>query len=197
MAKKKRKKTSTLSMSRAERKALREKEARRTRIQLLALGAVSVAVLTMVVFLAVRGQANLPGERVNNLGNQHISAEAAASAVYNSKPPTSGPHFGQIAPWGVHTEPIPDALQIHNLEDGGVGIWYNCPDGCPELVDQLTGIVDEMGEERLLLAPYPDMDATIALTAWNRIDKMEKFDRERIIEFIKAYRGRDHHVGGG
>ena len=190
---KKRKKKSTLTMSRAERKALREKEARRTRYQLIALGAVSVAVLAMVVFLAIRGQANLPGEKVNNLGNRHISTEAADSVTYNSKPPTSGPHFGQIARWGVYTEPIPDALQIHNLEDGGVGIWYDCPDGCPELVDQLEGIVNEMGEERLVMAPYPDMETTIVLTAWNRIEKMEEFDRERIIEFIEAYRGKDRH----
>jgi len=190
---KKRKKTSTLNVSRAERKALRQKDARRSRLQLVALGAVSVAVLILVVFLTVRSQSNLPGEKVNNLGNNHIPAEVGDNATYNSKPPTSGAHFGQLARWGVYTEPIPDGLQIHNLEDGGVGIWYDCPDGCPELVDQLEGIVNEMGEERLLLAPYPDMDATIALTAWNRIDKMEKFDRERIIEFIKAYRGRDHH----
>ncbi len=197
MAKKKRKKTSTLNMSRAERKALREQEARRTRLQLIALGAVSVAVLVFVVFLAVRGQAGLPGDKVNNLGNRHIPTEEANNVSYNSRPPTSGSHFGQLARWGVYKEPVADGLQIHNLEDGGVGIWYNCPDGCPELVDQLTGIVDEMGEERLLMAPYPGLETKIALTAWNRIDKMEEFDRERIIEFIKAYRGKDHHGVGG
>jgi len=192
MAKKKKKKSNP-NLSRAERKTQREQDARRTRLQFIALGAVSVAVLVGVVFLALRGQANLPGEKINNLGNRHIAAEEGDNVTYNSKPPTSGLHFGQLAGWGVYDEPIPDGLQIHNLEDGGVGIWYDCPDGCPELVEQLEGIVEEMGEERLLMAPYPDMDAIIAITAWNRIDKMDEFDQERIIEFIKAYRGKDHH----
>ena len=53
---------------------------------------------------------------------------------YNSEPPTSGPHLPYIAPWGIHTRPIPNELQVHNLEDGGVMVQYNCE--CPELVGE-------------------------------------------------------------
>jgi hypothetical protein len=114
--------------------------------------------------------------------------------AYNSTPPTSGPHLNAIAAWGIHTEPIPNELQIHNLEDGGVMVQYDCPEGCEELVAQLGEIVGRY-DEQVILAPYPGLDATIALTAWGRIDKFDAFDRERVEGFIDAYRGIDHHQG--
>ena len=112
--------------------------------------------------------------------------------VYNSTPPTSGPHLGSLAQWGVYEEPVPNELQVHNLEDGGVMVQYDCPDGCPELVDQLAEIVEEY-DEGVILAPYPGMDSRIALTAWQRIDQFDEFDEERVQRFIRAYAGDDHH----
>jgi hypothetical protein len=97
-----------------------------------------------------------------------------------------------IAPWGVHTEPVPRELQVHNLEDGGVVIQYNCPSGCEDLVARLRAIANRY-EDQVLLAPYPGMPHRIALTAWTRIDAFDQFDEARIVRFIKAFRGIDHH----
>jgi hypothetical protein len=49
--------------------------------------------------------------------------------------------------------------------------------------------------DRVIPAPYPDIDTLIALTAWGRIDKLDAFDEARIDRFIKAYKGLDHHRG--
>jgi hypothetical protein len=38
------------------------------------------------------------------------------------------------------------------------------------------------------------MDNKIALTAWERIDTMDKLDEDRILKFIEAYEGIDHHA---
>ncbi len=151
-------------------------------------GIVLILVLVLVLVAAFRPR---PGQAVSDLGNQHI--ESPQRAGYNSQPPTSGPHYESIARWGVHDEPIPDELQVHNLEDGGVLIQYNCPDGCPELVEELARVVRRYSRQ-VILAPYPEMEARIALTAWGRIDAFEEFDEKRIIRFIRAYRGLDHHV---
>jgi hypothetical protein len=70
-------------------------------------------------------------------------------------------------------------------------IQYNCPDGCPELVEKLSAITRRY--ERLLLAPYSGMDKRIALTAWRRLDTFDEFDEQRIIRFINAHIGIDHH----
>jgi hypothetical protein len=45
----------------------------------------------------------------------------------------------------------------------------------------------------VVLAPYPELDRCIAMTAWTRIDKMDDLDDRRVVRFIEAYRGIDHH----
>ena len=72
------------------------------------------------------------GETHIDLGQSHAS--------YNSVPATSGWHYAQpLAPvrWGLHDEVVLDEYRLHNLEHGGVGVHYDCPEGCPELVAQL------------------------------------------------------------
>lgn len=133
----------------------------------------------------------MPGQAMPILGNQHIPSINTPHTPYNSDPPTSGPHLTQVARWGIHNEPIPKELQVHNLEDGGVCVQYNCKD-CGELVRKLAQIVSRYSHT--VLAPYPGMDSRIALTAWGRIDKFNEFDEKRIVKFIEAYVGKDHHA---
>lgn len=135
--------------------------------------------------------ADLPGTFVASQGNAHIQLATDPHPPYSSDPPTSGSHLPYLAPWGIHTRPIPRELQVHNLEDGGVLIQYNCE--CPELVEKLAAVVRRY-EHGVILAPYPEMKSRIALTAWTRLDTMEEFDEARVVRFISAYRGVDHHV---
>src|SRR5213078_2422214 len=153
---------------------------------------VSIVVLMAIVvgYFAYRAQANLPRAQMPDQGNLHIPSVDSPHVPYNSDPPTSGPHLPYIAPWGVHTRPIPEPLQVHNLEDGGVLVQYNCD--CPELVEKLRAIVRRY-DRHVILAPYPTMKSRIALTAWTRIDAFEEFDEKRIVRFVEAYRGIDHH----
>ena len=154
--------------------------------------AVTVVMLVAIVvgYFAYRAQANLPGTQMPDQGNLHIPSVDSPHVPYNSDPPTSGPHLPYIAPWGVHTRPIDRELQVHNLEDGGVVVQYNCE--CPDLVAKLKTIVDKY-DKQVILAPYPGMQHKIALTAWTRLDTMDEPDEGRITRFIEAYRGIDHH----
>jgi hypothetical protein len=168
--------------------------ARQSRRRLTAsLSIVVVLVAAAVVaWFAYQAAADKPGEKFEDLGNDHIQTASDPHAAYNSDPPTSGPHLPYIAPWGIHTRPVPLELQVHNLEDGGVVVQYNCE--CPELVEKLRGIVRKY-DKQVLLAPYPSMKSRIALTAWTRLDRFDEFDEKRIVRFIEAYRGIDHHKG--
>ena len=166
------------------------------------------------LFTPIAAADTSPGTLLPSLGNAHVESVDAPHPPYNSDPPTSGAHLKYVARWDVHSQPIPKELQVHNLEDGGVIIQYNCPEACPELVAKLEAIFkryrqmsnDEVPEHvrqknpylrskyhHLVLAPYPGMDATIALTAWQRIDKFDAYDEQRIIRFIEEYVGIDHH----
>jgi hypothetical protein len=155
---------------------------------------VAVMAAVLVGYWAFRAAADLPGVKLPDLGNAHIQLATDPHVPYNSVPPTSGPHLPYIAPWGIHTEPIRDELQVHNLEDGGVMVQYHCASPCPDLQAKLTEIVRRY-ETQVILAPYPGMRTRIALTAWTRLDAFDDFDEARIVRFIRAYRGIDHHKG--
>jgi hypothetical protein len=169
--------------------------ARSGRRRLAASGlTIAVVAAALVGYWAYRAAADLPGVKLPDLGNAHIQLATEPHVPYNSDPPTSGPHMPYIAPWGIHTEPIVKELQVHNLEDGGVMVQYHCASACPDLVAKLTEIVRRY-ETQVILAPYPGMRTRIALTAWTRLDAFDDLDEARIVRFIRAYRGIDHHKG--
>jgi len=143
-------------------------------------------------------------------GNNHIADGSRSPVAYNSTPPSSGPHYPGIAPWGSYTRPFAYEQLVHNMEDGGVVVYYQCSDGCPDLVAQLDGVVQSYLKQgrHVILVPndptftnggsspwHQDMGSRIALTAWQRIDKFDDFDAERIRQFIDAYEGIDNHSG--
>jgi hypothetical protein len=167
--------------------------ARRRRLWVSGL-AVALIAAGLVGYFAYRAAADLPGAKLADQGNAHLQMTTDPHAPYNSDPPTSGPHLPYIAPWGIHTSPIVKELQVHNLEDGGVMVQYHCAAPCPELVAKLTEIVKRY-ETQVILAPYPGMRTRIALTAWTRLDAFDELDEARIVRFIRAYRGIDHHKG--
>ncbi len=176
-------------MGRKDRPSSTGRGTSRRRIVVFA-GAPVLVVAVVVAYFAYRATAALPGLELADLGNEHIPTADSPHVPYNSDPPTSGPHLPYIAPWGVHTRPIPRELQVHNLEDGGVLVQYNCE--CPDLVAKLRAIVERY-RTQVVLAPYPTMKTRMALTAWTRLDAFDEFDAARVTRFIEAYRGIDHH----
>jgi hypothetical protein len=170
-----------------------------------------VVVLVVIGIVGLNVWSKRPvGDEVSfrNQGNTHIADDALKVIDYNSTPPTSGPHYGSIARWGIHDEPLPYERVLHNLEDGGVAIYYQCEDGCPDLVKQLETVVDpyvRRGEHVVLVPNDPtyvaasgetlheDMSNRVALAAWQRLDKFDEFDAERVTAFIDQYEGIDHH----
>ena len=176
-------------MAKGERRARAPKRVARRHRTVIVVG-ITVLAAIVVGYFAYRAQANLPGVQFPDQGNLHVASAETPHEQYNSDPPTSGPHLPYIAPWGVHTRPIVRELQVHNLEDGGVVVQYNCE--CPEIVSKLKAIVQRY-DKHVVLAPYPGMKPKIALTAWTRIDTMEELDEARVKRFIDAYIGIDHH----
>lgn len=178
--------------SRAQRRAAQQAERRWRKQRGWLLRGIGILALLVIGGLAYRTLTKEDvGRAVPTLGNQHVASMETPHVPYNIRPPTSGPHLPSIARWGIHTQPIPDELQVHNLEDGGVLVQYNCRD-CDALIAKLEAIVSQYSD-KVILAPYPKMDTRIALTAWGRIDTFDDVDEQRIVRFIQAYRGIDHH----
>jgi hypothetical protein len=138
-----------------------------------------------------RGNPDGPGERFSEQIPTHVGIDEPHPA-YNSVPATSGWHYQQpLAPvrWGIHSGFLADEYRLHNLEHGGIGIHYNCPEGCPEIVTQLQEVVDRSRSEglKVLMSPYPNMDSKIALTAWTFMEKLDVYDDARVKDFITSH----------
>ena len=188
---------------RQRRKERKQKETERRKgkkqLQRFLSYLIGILLLAGAGFWAYTNWATTPtGEFIRSMGNRHLTSSQVVLTTYNSDPPTSGPHLPSVARWGIHERPIPKELQVHNLEDGGVLVQYNCDRAnqeCRELVDKLAKIVRPYNHA--ILAPYPGMTQKIALTAWTRIDKFNDFDEKRIVRFIDAYIDMDHHPRRG
>ena len=149
------------------------------------------ALIVLAVLAGCSDEPSFPGQRIAGQGGEHISA-GQDHPPYNTVPATSGPHYTRPyapAPWDIYDQVLPDEVLVHNLEHGGIGVSYNCPDGCDELVKELGDIVSTAvsGGLKVIMAPYPGMDTRIALTAWNFIDKFDQLDKNRVQDFITAH----------
>ncbi|MDZ4278563.1 MAG: DUF3105 domain-containing protein [Dehalococcoidia bacterium] len=134
----------------------------------------------------------------------HVRRAIDYAAEGNSNPPAGGPHwsgncgddpsaapaFCGPAPWGVFREEWDAATLVHNMEHGGVVLWYNTTD--QDLIGELEALVTKRLEdgELLVMAPYPEMEeGHIALTSWSRIDKfpVADYSPERVETFIDTH----------
>jgi len=166
------------------------------------IGVIVAAVVALVAWIMLAPAP--PGIPYPNMGNFHLSSLEEPHVAYNSAPPSSGPHFGGLGPWGVSEEPIPPELFLHNLEDAGVVFVYNCPTGCDDLSSALATLVEDRPEPTLVMTPYAgaiqDSDGTsyrAAVISWNRVlyfDDLTDEARADIADFVGLYHGIDHHA---
>jgi hypothetical protein len=140
-------------------------------------------------------------------GHTHLDPGTPDDFVYNSNPPTSGPHREIFSDTFISPAPLPSYVQVHLLEHGNILLQYNCK--CPEIISGLTAIAmaydsklipadhlqptaedvqaaEEQGTA-VLVAPYPQMKSKIALTAWTRLAAMNTPDQAKIASFINSY----------
>jgi hypothetical protein len=88
-----------------------------------------------------------------------------------TNPPSSGPHCPDWRPPGVYAQAVPRCNWIHDLEHGYIMLLYNCPGGCPDIVQQLTALVPKIrdadcAQRRVIVTPDPELDVKVAAAAW-------------------------------
>jgi hypothetical protein len=190
--------------------------------RLLAIGGVLVVGVIVVALVLLFGSGENPnaGTIVPDAGQTHVSqgvnCRAPASAAqaeecgggdpYTSLPATSGPHWNGPANWGVYSTPQIETQLIHNLEHGGIVIWYAAERVPAEGIDTLTQYVNTQvasgisGRFKFLLSPWPGPDelpAPIVVTAWRYMLELEEADTAAIDEFARAHYGRSPEPNGG
>jgi hypothetical protein len=154
--------------------------------------ALAVLVVILLVAAPALGQAPAdgPGRLMPNRGQQHI--EVNTPIPYEEYPPTSGSHWPIVAKWGIYNQEVPAEVYVHNLEHGGVVLLYHCTPGCPDVVRQIEELYptlpkSKFGHVKVVVSPNGRIKTRFALLAWTRLDEFERFDRERVLRFVRAW----------
>lgn len=116
---------------------------------------------------------------------EHVSERQRVS--YTSTPPAGGEHSARTARWDIYDEPILNKRQIHNLEHSGIVIQYNPDKVDADTIERLKEVARSVRYLCILMAPYPDMEQKIALTAWGFMLNLEEVDDAQIYGFIGAH----------
>lgn len=140
------------------------------------------------VFLFAKTQSGPElGQVIPDQGREHIAIDAP-HAVYNSNPPTSGPHHARAADWGIYDQELPDEQLIHNLEHGG--IWISTKDLQTSDLEQLKSIAKSY-PQTVILTPRAKNTSPIVVASWKRmmtLDHLDKEELEKIISYVKKYK---------
>ena len=140
-----------------------------------------------------------PGVEVADQGRLHLEglSDRVDPGYYITYPPTSGTHSPTWERCGLFTEPVPEEIQVHNLEHGFVNILYNSDD--PVFIGQLEAAARGLPDwpNYYMFAPYPDMTSPVAMTAWNRLLLLDSVDEDAMEEFADAYQARGPEVARG
>lgn len=180
-----------------KRAALRKQRTRRKILLYGGLGLLAVAVITGIVFLAMRAPGGVLGEAVAVTSAEHV-AEGSDPGPYASNPPAGGAHYASELDAGFYDEDAPEAGMaypagplVHNLEHGYVIFWYNCAaysGDCSTLKESIRMAMKDAGSTKLIAFPWTDMQVPLAMTSWGRILEFPQIDSDLMVAFARNNR---------
>ncbi|HLQ32687.1 MAG TPA: DUF3105 domain-containing protein [Chloroflexota bacterium] len=188
----------------AQRRAARDASLRRNLV--IVVGAIVIIVAAVVIVMLARGTG--PATQPTVTGEIHLDDPVTARGqLYEHVPdtqpittdpsghypPTFGNHYATWRPPGVYDSPVPEGNFVHDLEHGGIVILYNCPSGCPDLVNQLRGLLtslprsSQFNEVKLVVSPNSKIEHQLAVLAWDWQLDLDSFDGTKIRAFYDAH----------
>lgn len=186
--------------------------------RLLAIGGVLVIGVVLIALVLLLGGGPNPAHGVQHPddGNTHVAVGTTCRAAgdpcgpdpYSSLPATSGPHWDPsgVANWGVYSTPQNETQLIHNLEHGGMVLWYD-PDrldagGVETLAQYVTRQTESgvSGRYKFILTPWggeDELPAPVVVTSWRWSLELEEADTAAIDAFVAEHYGIAPEPNGG
>jgi len=134
-------------------------------------------------------------QNVTATSRKHVTS-LSAKVKYNTNPPSNGSHYFSPAIWDFYTEPAKPLQVVHNMEHGGVVIWWG--DKVPSsTVEQMRAFYNE-SPDAMVGTPLPSLGNKVAITAWTapaggtgtgHAAVCTSFDADAFASFRDAYRG--------
>ena len=189
------KKPDVSGLSKNERKEyLREfrqgedkKDAKKSLMVKIIVAAVVLAVVGGIGYLIATSNPDgessyLQGEDIPKLEAGHIN-QGEIVTTYNSNPPTSGPHLGNLQPCDFYNEEVPDEAVVHTLEHGAIWVTYK-----DKSLEGSMRSLFEKESAKVIISPRSANDSAVAVASWGRLLKLDEFDENQILDFIDSNR---------
>jgi Protein of unknown function (DUF3105) len=174
--------------------------------RLLLIGGVLLLGAVVLVVILLFGGKGTNGTSANGVqqvddGRGHI-AEGTSGGPYSSVPASSGKHWPTPADWGVYTTPLPEERVLHNMEHGGIIIFYQPSKLNAAGVAALTTWArQQITTERfkVILTPWAgaDFGHPIAVTAWDWLLYLDTPNTDSVRTFLDAHYQKSPEPFGG
>jgi hypothetical protein len=186
--------------------------------RLLAIGGALVVGLAIVaaVLLFSSGPNSNSGVQQPDDGGLHVAVGTTCRLPeapcgpdpYSTIPAASGPHWDPsgVANWGVYASPQNESQLVHNLEHGGIVIWYDPAQVDTTGVQRLADYVDQQvasgisGRFKFILSPWDaaePLPAPVVATAWRWMLQLQAADTAAIDEFARTHYQMSPEPNGG
>jgi len=173
-----------------------------TTLAIVGIGALVIAGLSAILIFALLAPATSESVGVAQTmdGQQHVPA--CVPGNYSSVPPTSGCHMDTPAEWGVYPSAQDPVQLIHNLEHGGIVIWYQADQVTADQIAALETYTRSWnGTERykVIVSPWSgsDFGHPIAILAWTWLLYLDDVDTDLMDRFVDQHYGDSPEPGGG
>lgn len=134
---------------------------------------------------------SLPGvERVACKSQDHVAD--GQKITYATDPPLSGSHYNAWLNPGWYEVTQPYERIVHSLEHGHVVIYYDSERLTPEQLKEVRRLTTRyQGDwDGVLAVPRLDSQHPLILTAWEHVLRLSSYDKDRVDQFVDAFRGR-------
>ncbi len=160
------------------------------------LAYVGSALFTIILLVVIFNiDFNPAGVKVEVMPDRSHVPEGIDPGPYNTNPPTSGTHYANHFSSEFFENNIyefPEGYLVHNLEHGYAIFWYNCEilsnEECSLLKSEILGVMQKANMYKVIAYPWPKIDVPVVITSWGRMLRMEKFDPEMALNYVKKYR---------
>jgi len=174
-----------------------------TTLAIIGIGLLVIGGLSAILIFALLspGTGAAVGQPQAMDGRTHIDT-GTPGGPYSSTPAASGPHWDTPLNWGVYSSAVAQEQAIHNLEHGGIVIWYRADQASADQIAALEAYTRSWNASeryKVLVAPWSgsDFGHPIAVVAWTWLLYLDEVDTDLMDEFVDQHYGDAPEPGGG
>ncbi len=121
-------------------------------------------------------------------GAKHLASCDDSACGDGFNPPVGGDHCPTWLPCRKYDTAQKRCNWLHNLEHGHAVLAWNCPQGCPEIVEALNALWQtrqaDTQQRRIIVTPDPSLPKRVAAMVWGYGWVSDEYGEASILEVL-------------